>query len=218
MGEAPERSGGGGGEDHMSATVLAGLVLFAFVASITPGPNNMMLMASGANFGLRRTLPHLLGVCLGFGAMVLLVGLGLAGLISAVPWLYEGLRWAGAAYLLFLAFKIATAHGVGGEIRERRPLTFVQAAAFQWVNPKALAMALGAVTTYAAPGRLYLNVLWVALVFTLVNVPCISTWAAFGLAMKRLLNRPAALRAFNIAMALLLVASLYPLLTDHRPG
>jgi threonine/homoserine/homoserine lactone efflux protein len=199
----------------MTLTLILGLVTFTFVCSITPGPNNMMLLASGANFGLRRTVPHMAGVALGFGVMVLIVGLALAGIIAALPWLYEVLRWAGAAYMLYLAYKIATSHGVGSKTAPQRPLTFWQAAGFQWVNPKAVAMALGVVTTYAAPGRLFLNVTVIALVVTAISVPCVSTWAAFGLGMKRLLNRPGAMRAFNIGMALLLVLSLYPMLTER---
>jgi threonine/homoserine/homoserine lactone efflux protein len=190
-------------------------VTFTFVASITPGPNNMMLMASGANFGLRRTVPHMAGVSLGFGAMVLVVGFALAGVIAALPWLYEVLRWAGAAYLLYLAYKIATSHGIGAKTAPQSPMTFWQAAAFQWVNPKALAMCIGAVTTYAAPDHLYLNVALVALAVTVIGAPCITTWAAFGVGMKRVLNRPGTMRAFNIGMALLLVLSLYPMLTER---
>jgi threonine/homoserine/homoserine lactone efflux protein len=117
--------------------------------------------------------------------------------------------------MLYLAYRIATSHGVGSKTAPQRPLTFWQAAAFQWVNPKALAMALGAVTTYAAPEHLYLNVALVALVVTAINAPCVSTWAAFGVGMKRVLNRPGTMRAFNIGMALLLVLSLYPMLTEH---
>ena len=199
----------------MTLTVLAGLLTFGFVSSITPGPNNLMLLASGANFGLRRTLPHLAGVSIGFGVMVLLVGWGLAGVFALMPWLYEVLRWAGCAYLLYLAYKIATADGVGSGRASPHPMTFWQAVAFQWVNPKAWAMALGGVATYAAPQHLYLNVALVALVFTLINAPCVSSWAAFGVGMKRILDRPLAMRAFNIGMALLLVASLYPMLTER---
>jgi threonine/homoserine/homoserine lactone efflux protein len=198
----------------MTWTLMLGLVTFAFVCSITPGPNNMMLLASGANFGLRRTVPHLLGISIGYGVMTLVVGLGLAGVVTTFPWVYQALRWAGAAYLLYLAFKIATASGVGGKSTPSQPLTFLQAAAFQWVNPKALAMTLGAVATYAPREHLYLNVVLVAAVVTLVGAPCVCSWAAFGVGMKRLLNRPLALRVFNIGMALALVGSLYPLLSE----
>jgi len=199
----------------MTLTLILGLATFTFVASITPGPNNLMLMASGANFGLRRTVPHMAGVSLGFGVMVLVVGFALAGIIAALPWLYEVLRWAGAAYLLYLAYKIATSHGIGTKTAPQSPMTFWQAAAFQWVNPKALAMCVGAITTYAARDHLYINVALVALAVTVIGAPCITSWAAFGVGMERVLNRPATMRAFNIGMALLLVLSLYPMLTER---
>jgi threonine/homoserine/homoserine lactone efflux protein len=200
----------------MSPTLLVGIAAFGFVSSITPGPNNMMLMASGANFGLRRTLPHLVGVGLGFSLMVLGVGLGLAGVVARAPWIFDAIRWAGAAYLVYLAWKIATARGVGGKDVPARPMTFLQAVAFQWVNPKAWAMALGAVTTYASRDHLVLDVVMIALVFGLVNAPCISVWAGFGVGMKQVLSRPGPLRAFNLTMAALLLLSLYPLFLETR--
>jgi threonine/homoserine/homoserine lactone efflux protein len=198
----------------MTLGLVIAIVAFAFVSSITPGPNNMMLLASGANFGVRRTLPHMAGVSVGFGIMVLVVGLGFAGVIMTQPWLFGVLRWVGAAYILYLAFKIATADGLGAKDAAARPMTFLQAAAFQWVNPKAWAIALGAVTTYATKDRLILDVAVITLLISLVNAPCISIWAVFGVAMKRVLRRPSSLRAFNVCMALLLVASLYPLVTE----
>jgi threonine/homoserine/homoserine lactone efflux protein len=202
----------------MTITMIAGLALFAFVSTITPGPNNMMLMASGANFGLPRTTPHMLGVSLGFAFLMLMVGVGLAGLVAVFPWILTVLRWAGAAYLLYLAFKVATATGFGSNNGTGRPMTFWQAVAFQWINPKAFASAMVAVTTYAMPDNLLAGVLLVVAVFTLIGAPCILTWAAFGMAMKRILTRPIALRAFNIVMALLLVASIAPMLTEGAKG
>ncbi len=205
----------------MSPALLAGLGGFGFVASITPGPNNMMLMASGANFGLRRTLPHMAGVALGFSLMVLGVGLGFAGVVWRAPWIFDVIRWGGAAYLVYLAWKIATAKGVGAKGAGAAddagtPMTFLQAAAFQWINPKAWAMALGAVATYASRDHLILDVTLIALVFGLTGAPCISVWAGFGVGMKRVLSRPGPLRAFNLAMAALLLLSLYPLFLDTR--
>jgi threonine/homoserine/homoserine lactone efflux protein len=200
----------------MTPALAAGLVGFGLVASITPGPNNMMLMASGANFGLRRTLPHLAGVTVGFSAMVLGVGLGVAGIVSRAPWMFDVIRWLGAAYLVFLAWKIATSSGVGGKDAPPRPMSFLQAAAFQWVNPKAWMMALGAVTTYAARDHLAFDVVLIAVVFGLVNAPCVGLWAGFGVGMKRVLNQPRPMRAFNLGMAGLLLLSLYPLFTEAR--
>ncbi|RJL00503.1 LysE family translocator, partial [Paracoccus siganidrum] len=134
----------------MNADLMLALAGFAFVTSATPGPNNMMLMASGANFGIRRTVPHMLGVSLGFGAMVALLGLGVDRVIAGNPVLASAMKWVSLAYMIWLAWKIATASAPEGTAGAGRPLTFLQAAAFQWVNPKAWAMALGALSAYAA--------------------------------------------------------------------
>jgi threonine/homoserine/homoserine lactone efflux protein len=195
----------------MDPELLPALAAFAFVTSVTPGPNNLMLMASGANFGLRRTLPHMLGVALGFVVMAVLVGLGLVQVFAVLPGLHLGLKIACVAYLLYLAWKIANAAPPEGGAGGGRPMTFLQAAAFQWVNPKAWAMALTAVTVYA-PGQDVAAVLVVALVFGAINLPSVGSWAWAGLQMRRLLTSPARLRAFNLTMAALLLASLYPLL------
>ncbi len=188
------------------------LPVFALVTSITPGPNNLMLMASGANFGIRRTVPHMLGVGLGFVVMVLGVGLGIVTLFERYPLSRQVLTVASILYLGWLAWKIATAaprasdpEGAG------RPITFLQAAAFQWVNPKAWAMALSAVTLYAADQSLA-GVATVALVFGAINLPAVSLWVVMGQQMRRILTSPTRLRAFNLTMAGLLLASLAPFL------
>ena len=191
--------------------LLLALALFAFVNSITPGPNNTMLMASGANFGFRATVPHLSGVAIGFGVMVMAVGLGLGGLFIAFPWLHDILAVAGGVYMIWLAWRIATSKGPAGAQAGGQPQTFWQAAAFQWVNPKAWAMAVGAITTYAPAEHYSLNVLLVALVFMAVNAPSVTIWTAFGVGLRRFLDRPAVLKAFNITMAVLLLTSLIPL-------
>ncbi|MEM8753834.1 MAG: LysE family translocator, partial [Pseudomonadota bacterium] len=183
----------------------------AFVTSITPGPNNLMLMASGANFGFRRTIPHMLGVALGFVFMAALVGLGLAQAFERYPVAHDILMVLSVAYLLWLAWKIANAAPAKAGEAAGRPMTFLQAAAFQWVNPKAWTMALTAVTVYAPEGGAR-GVLAVAVVFGLVNLPSVGSWAVLGVQMRRVLSNPARLRAFNIVMALLLVASLWPVL------
>jgi threonine/homoserine/homoserine lactone efflux protein len=202
----------------MTADLLLAFVLFAFATAGTPGPNNMMLLASGANFGVRRTAAHILGISAGLGFMVLAMGWGLGGLFAAVPALYEILKWVGVAYLLYLAWHIATAKGgLKPGDPDARPMTFWQAAAFQWVNPKAWAMALSAVTTYTPHQGYYGQVVVVAVVFMLVGTPCCVAWAAFGRGLRRFLDRPAVLRAFNVTMAVLLVASLYPMLAELTP-
>lgn len=193
----------------MTLEILTALVAFAFVSSITPGPNNMMLMASGANFGLVRTIPHMLGVALGFVAMVVLVGAGLIGLFDAMPISYVILKVISVLYLLYLAWKIAWAAPMDSSAEAGRPMTFMQAALFQWVNPKAWTMAVTALAVYA-PAQEIWAILAVAAVFGMVNLPSVGVWTVLGVQVRRLLTRPARLRAFNITMALLLVASLYP--------
>jgi threonine/homoserine/homoserine lactone efflux protein len=193
------------------ADLLAGLCLFAIVSSLTPGPNNTMLLTSGVNFGFRRTIPHGLGVSIGFFVLVVCTGLGLGALFAAWPPLHVALKVAGAIYLLWLAYRIATSTGMGGASAGARPITFLQAAAFQWVNPKAWAMAVGGVATYAPRDRYVANVLLIAAIFALINLPCISAWAGLGVGMRRFLERPGVLRAFNWGMAALLVISLAPL-------
>lgn len=193
----------------MTLDLLIALLAFAFVASITPGPNNLMLMASGANFGFRRTVPHMLGVAGGFVVMVVLVGLGLMQVFQAYPVSYTVLMVLSVLYLVFLAWKIATAAPPAQFDEAGTPFTFLQAALFQWVNPKAWAMALTAISVYS-PSREFGAIVLVAMIFGLVNLPSVSTWTLLGEQMQRVLTNPQRLRLFNVTMALLLLASLYP--------
>ena len=195
----------------MTYDSLLALTGFAFVTSATPGPNNLMLMASGAAFGMRRTVPHMLGISVGFSVMCLLVGLGVAGVIFAVPMADLVLKLLSAAYMLWLAWKIARAGAPGEGRAAARPMSFAAAAGFQWVNPKAWAMALGAIALYA-PDRSLAALGGVALVFGLVNLPTVSLWAAAGQGLRRVLTNAARQRVFNWTMAGLLVASLLPVL------
>lgn len=195
----------------MDYDVLPALALFAFVSSATPGPNNLMLMASGANYGIWRTIPHMLGISIGFVVMMMLTGLGLVGLFDRYPTSYLVLKVLSVLYLLHLAWKIAHAAPAEAQQTTGRPMTFLQAAAFQWVNPKAWAMALTAITVYVADnGPLMLLV--ASLIFAVINLPSVTIWTVLGQQMARFLTNPARLRAFNWTMAALLVASLYPLL------
>ncbi|MFC3225750.1 LysE family translocator [Marinibaculum pumilum] len=200
----------------MTPELLLAFAGYAFATSITPGPNNVMLLASGANFGLDRSLPHMAGINLGFGAMVLAIGLGAEALFAAFPALDIVLRLAGGGYLLWLAWRIANAAPPETAGRSApRPLSFLGAAAFQWVNPKAWLMAMGAVTAYlpaTAEGWPWLAVL-VAL-FMLVNAPCLAVWTVAGTAVSRLLGRSIRFRIFNLAMALLLCLSLLPMVLE----
>lgn len=190
---------------------LMALAGFAFVSSITPGPNNLMLMASGANFGLRRSLPHMLGVSLGHGFLVLCIGLGLAALFARLPGLQHILSGLALLYMLWLAWKIATSVPVSTDTpTQARPLSFLQAAAFQWVNPKGWAMGMTAITVYAGDG--WRNVVLAVLVFAAVNLPSVSVWAILGTQIARWLHTPRHMRIFNVTMALLLLLTLVMIL------
>ncbi|MDR6712867.1 threonine/homoserine/homoserine lactone efflux protein [Pseudomonas hunanensis] len=196
-----------------SFDLLTAFVLFAFVSSITPGPNNTMLLASGVNFGVRRSIPHAMGISIGFMVLVLAVGFGLGEVFKAWPPLYTILRYTGATYLLYLAYKIATSGPISAsDGGTAKPMSFLGAAAFQWVNPKAWVMAIGAITTYTPAQGYVLNVIVIAAVFALVNLPSVGVWVMFGSALRNLLQNPRWLMLFNVLMALLLVISLYPLL------
>jgi threonine/homoserine/homoserine lactone efflux protein len=196
----------------MTPEQFAALIGFAFVTSITPGPNNMMLIASGANFGFWRTVPHMLGISLGHTAMTLIVGLGLAGIVQQEPRILVVLKWVSVAYLLWLAWKLANAAAPGSATTGARPMTFLGAALFQWVNPKAWTMSLGAVTAYAT-NPTPLTVALIATTFAVINLPSVSVWTLAGQELRRWLTSPTRLTVFNWTMAALLVASLWPVLT-----
>ncbi|MFT7595145.1 MAG: threonine/homoserine/homoserine lactone efflux protein [Paracoccaceae bacterium] len=195
----------------MTYDIFLALSLFAFVSSITPGPNNLMLMASGANFGFRRSVPHMLGVAAGFVFMLLLVGAGLVQVFDSYPVSYGVLKALSVAYLLWLAWKIANAAPLQGQDTGGHPMSFVQAAGFQWVNPKAWAMALTAISAYT-PGQTFESIALVGLIFGAINLPSVGSWTVIGQQMSRVLTNPRRLVLFNRGMAALLVLSLYPVL------
>ena len=199
----------------MNYELFSALVLFAFVSSVTPGPNNLMLLTSGVNFGFARTIPHMLGIGLGFTFLIMVVGLGLGAVLERAPVVYTALKYGGGAYMLWLALKLALAGPLAakGDV-VGKPLTFLQAAAFQWVNPKGWVMGVSAIATYASAQSHTQSVALVALVFGVINLPCVSVWALFGSAMSNRLRDPAWSRIFNTVMAALLVLSLAPILID----
>ena len=196
----------------MAIDTFLALVAFALVSSITPGPNNFMLLASGVNFGFVRTIPHMFGIAVGFASLLLAVGFGLGALLQSWPSLHLALKIAGGSYLLFLAWKIAGSRSLGETKSVARPITLLQAAAFQWVNPKAWMMALTAMVLFTNPDRPDLSVVLVAFAFVLVNFPSVSVWAGFGMILRRFLSSPERLKWFNLTMALLLVATLLPMM------
>ena len=201
---------------NMDAELFGALCVFAAVSSGTPGPNNMMLLASGVNFGIRPTLPHMLGICIGFTVMLVAVGAGLGVALLAMPILHDILRGLCALYMLFLAFSLARSGGLGGVKARARPMRFIEAALFQWVNPKAWAMGLTAMTVYTVPDPFWPSIFVVAGVFGIINLPCIAIWAGFGVALRGFLADPLRLRLFNLAMAALLLLSTLPLLWTEK--
>jgi len=199
----------------MPPETLFAFTMFALVTSITPGPNNFMLLASGVNFGFRLSIPHMLGISVGFLFMVLGVGLGLAEVFEQFPWIYDILKWVGAAYMLYLAWCIANSgppEDMRSPSRSSSPLSFLGAAAFQWVNPKAWIMAVGAFSTYVPASSGIEVIALTALLFAAVNLPSVGVWALFGSRLRHFLQSPLNRKLFNYGMAGLLVASLYPLL------
>ena len=193
-----------------------GLILTSipFLASMgfTPGPNNILVASSGVNFGFRATVPHILGVTFGYPVMLLLVGAGLANLFIAIPQVHVILKYLCIAYLLYLSWKIATAAAPGGETRKAaKPLTFLQAAAFQWVNGKGWVVALSAVTTYTVvESSLMLQIIALSAIAMVVTIGAVSTWTAFGAMLRQYLHTEKRRRAFNYSMAGLLVLSIIP--------
>ncbi|AZQ55062.1 LysE family translocator [Burkholderia cenocepacia] len=203
--------------EFLTLSALPAGMLFALVTSITPGPNNTMLLASGVNFGFRRTVPHLFGISIGVAILMLCVGFGLGEAFKRLPLLYTILEAASVAYLLYLAWRIGTSGEVKAHGAKPRPMTFIEAAAFQWVNPKAWMMVLTAATTVQLSADYGMNAAWMSVVFILIGFPCICLWAAFGLGLRRFLSNPRSLRIFNVTMAVLLILSLYPLVAHLLP-
>jgi threonine/homoserine/homoserine lactone efflux protein len=196
-------------------TTLLSLTGFAIVMYVTPGPNNVMLASSGANHGIRASVPHMVGIAVGFSPMLIAVSAGLGGVLQMWPPLLPAMRWIGAAWLLLLAWKIATAP-LPGTIAPARVLGFWGAAAFQWINPKAWLITLAAASEFTSPDQ---PVAWqsirLGLVFFVVGLPCTLVWVLLGCGAARLLRAPGQVRGFNIAMAVLLVASLVPVLAGE---
>lgn len=196
----------------MPIDMVFGLVAFAAAMAFTPGPNNIMVTASGVNFGFVRTIPHILGITFGFFVLIAVCAAGLGAAFAAYPPLQIALKVAGALYLLWLAWKVATAApSAGHEDRIADPITFLQAALFQWVNPKALVAALSATAIYVRPSHWLIDFTMLQIVFTVATILAVATWTGFGVALRRVLSDPKHARIFNIAMALLLVASIVPM-------
>lgn len=199
----------------MSRELTLAFMTFIFAASYTPGPNNIMVMASGLNFGFRRTLPHIAGVAFGFAFLILVVGIGMGAIFTTYPILQTIMKYAGAAYLLYLAAAIALSKPASaGKVASGRPMSFIGAALFQWINVKGLVTTAGMITAYAAIAPYPWNMVVLALLSLLFALASTATWTLFGSVLQPIISSPIAIRIFNIVMALLLVASLYPVLRE----
>lgn len=191
------------------------VLLFAVSSTVTPGPNNIMIMTSGLNYGVRDSIPHLLGICFGFPVMVILTGLGFSVVFEMYPLFHEAIKVLGVLYLLYLAWLIASSSPVSLEGKKTKPLSFTQAALFQWVNPKAWVVATGAVSAYTSVSSdIFGQVVYIALAFLLVAFPSLGVWLIFGVGIKKYLKSPRHQKIFNLSMALLLIASVLPILKE----
>jgi threonine/homoserine/homoserine lactone efflux protein len=194
-------------------TDLLPIVLFSAANGLTPGPNNFMIMNSGLNFGLKRSMPHFWGVCLGFPLMVLLVALGMGAIFLKYAWLKDVLKIVGSAYMLYLAWCIVSAISKPKE-GHAQPLSFLQAFIFQWVNPKAWMMAIGAISIFSIAENHWHNALAISTVFLLTCLPCLSVWLLGGTYLQRVLKNERQQKWFNIGMAVCLVASIAMIIFD----
>ncbi|WP_417690113.1 LysE family translocator [Pseudidiomarina sp.] len=195
--------------------IFIAVLFFAFSTTITPGPNNVMIMSSGVNYGMRASMPHFLGICLGFPLMVLLVGFGFGVIFEKFPNLHQLIKVVGVVYLLWLAWHIASAEPKAIKRGDKKPFTFWQAALFQWVNAKAWMMASGAVAAYTTvQGNPVMEVVAITLAFLLMAFPCVGVWLLFGSLLRKVLSNSIFQRVFNITMGLILVASIIPVLQE----
>jgi threonine/homoserine/homoserine lactone efflux protein len=193
----------------MTAGQAIAFLLFAVVAAITPGPSNLILTTTGATVGVLRGLPGLFGVAIGMGLMMFLVTFGLGTLVHDSPILYQALKWGGVAFLLWLAWKIATARHSDADAEAKRPIGFWGAAAFQWVNPKSWLVSASAAGAYlhASSGNIVIQAMFFGLLFILAALPSCFVWLTFGAGIQRLLHGERAARAFHIAMGAVLAGS-----------
>ncbi|UGA55736.1 LysE family translocator [Vibrio sp. VB16] len=194
---------------------LISVALFAISSSVTPGPNNIMVMTSGLNFGIRRSMPLLIGICVGFTAMLLLVGLGFGQLFTLFPQLSLIIKIIGTAYLLYLAWLIARSSNVGVTNQQVKPIGFIKGALFQWVNAKAWVVSIGAISAFTTMGESFFSQnMTIATTFFIISFPCVGIWLMFGSMLRQFLDNAAYLRWFNITMSLLLVGSVLPVVKD----
>ena len=194
---------------------LVPLFTFTISSTVTPGPNNIMIMTSGLNHGVKKTIPHLMGICFGFPAMVAAVGLGLSAVFIKYPQIHWIIKVLGILYLLYLSWKIATT-STEEKSQKGNPLSFFQAALFQWINPKAWVMSVGAIATFTTvEGNIFLQVALITLSFFMISFPCVGVWLWFGSILQKIIKNPLHQRMFNITMACLLVLSVIPMISSE---
>ena len=196
----------------MDYTTIISFTTFASIAAVTPGPNNLMLAASGANYGFQRTIPHLSGVTIGFLTLVLASGLGLSGLFTALPHLYDVMRVLSLIFLVYLAWKIANA-GPIEEARSSKPLSFGGAFMFQWVNPKAIPVTISTITAYASSAdSFFTDLLLIIVIFGISTIISTIAWTIAGQFIGQFLKQKRRRQMFNYTMSGLLVAALLPVI------
>ncbi len=197
----------------MTTELFIALAFFAFATAFSPGPNNTLLMASGVSFGLRKTVPMIFGVALGFPFMIGCIGLGLGKIFETYPLIYTAMKYTGAAYMLYLAWKIATSKFVTDEKEvDAKPLSFLHMASFQWVNPKAWIMAVTALSTYTIASAYLTGVAYVVGTFVVMGIGSATTWAVFGASLRHVFRDPRYFKMINWALAASLVLSLVPMI------
>ena len=197
------------------AELMAAFTLFSFVTAITPGPNNLMVLASGVNFGWRRSLPHITGVIVGFPSVAIIVAIGLGDTLEANPEIHQFIRWPGVLFILYLAWSIATANEPSAAPLRNRPLTFIEAWLFQWINPKAVIVIMTTFAVYTSTEYpVFGQVAFIAFIYALSAGIAVTTWLLLGVNLKKLMRNTRHLRIFNIAMGMLLVIAVLPIVFD----
>ncbi len=194
------------------------IILFCLVTSITPGPNNIMLMSSGLNHGVLKTVPHISGIIVGFPLMVAALGFGLGTIFLNYPVIHQVIKIVGISYLLFLAWKIANTSNANAGKQLKKPFTFIQAVAFQWLNPKAWVIAIGAIATFTTVGNIEIQVIIIVFTYLFVGAFSMGLWLLMGASLQKILRSQKQFQVFNVAMAVLLVMSVAPMVIMEFSG
>ncbi len=202
-------------QELYSSTMLLSIASFTLAGTMTPGPNNIMMLSSGLTYGYRKTLPHMMGVMLGFSLMVVCVGLGIGAVFELFPMIFTVLKVVGVAYLFWMAYKIASSKGDIETSKSSKPFTFLQALTFQWINPKAWVMAITSTLSFVTnPQRSLEQVLVIAFIYMLSGFISTNSWTLGGVYLKKFIKNTLHVRIFNITMAILIVLSVLPVIFE----